>query len=89
MNSPAPRQSTDYRPIDCEFHDVLEAAATTRKVVDVVFHDHATGELTSRSARIVDLFSRSGEEFMTLDTGDTMRLDRIVSVDQVMPTDPP
>ncbi|WP_280155827.1 hypothetical protein [Piscinibacter sp. XHJ-5] len=69
-----------YNPISCDFHDVLEAAATTRKVVRVRFVDDA-GTLQHRSATIVDVFSRHGAEYLWISTGETLRLDRLIAVD--------
>ena len=69
-----------YIPVDCEFHDVLEAAATLRRVVAI---DHVENEGNRRvaDARIADLFARDGAEYMRLDDGSLIRLDRIVSID--------
>ena len=69
-----------YVPIDCEFHDVLEAAATLRRIVAI---DHLDDEGNRRvvDARIADLFARDGAEYMRLDDGSLIRLDRIVSID--------
>ena len=72
--------SRTYTPIDCEFHDVLEAAATLRRNVAI---DHLDDEGNRRvvDARIADLFARDGAEYMRLDDGSLIRLDRIVSID--------
>jgi len=69
-----------YRPISCDFHDILEAAATARKVVHVRFLDEQ-GSLQHRSASIVDIFSRDGAEYLCISTGETLRLDRLIAVD--------
>ena len=76
-----------YKPISCEFHDILEATATTRKVVDLQFVDDE-GTLQSRSARIVDVYSRDAAEYISLSSGETVRLDRLRAVDRVEPPDP-
>lgn len=69
-----------YVPIDCEFHDVLEAVATLRRVVAI---DHLDDEGNRRvvDARIADLFARDGAEYMRLDDGSLIRLDKLVSID--------
>jgi Rho-binding antiterminator len=69
----------DYQPISCEFHDVLEALATTRKVADVEYRD-ADGALRKCSAVIRDVYGRGGAEYLALSTGETLRLDEIVAV---------
>ena len=74
-----------YHPINCEFHDVLEATATQRRSVPIQYLD-AQGMAVDVHARIVDLGARAGAEYMQLDDGSTVRLDRIVSVDEVEAT---
>jgi len=69
-----------YRPISCDFHDILEATATRRARARIVFLDQDGGRQTVE-ARIVDLGTGLGGEYMTLQTGEMVRLDRIVSVD--------
>lgn len=69
-----------YRPINCEFHDVLESCATLRKTVHIesVLPD---GTRQSRHAVIADIFSKGGAEYLTLGDGASIRLDLLVSVD--------
>lgn len=71
-----------YSPVNCEFHDVLEHHATKRASVRVLFRDEA-GAQQERGAVITDVFARDGADFMSLDTGETVRLDRVVDVDGV------
>ena len=73
-------QPPSYSPINCEFHDVLETRATTRALTSVVFRNEA-GEVERRNAVISDVFARNGEEFLVLDSGDTVRLDRLLQID--------
>lgn len=71
-----------YVPIDCEFHDVLEATATTARRVAIEYLD-TSGQQQTVQARISDLQAHNGEEHMLLDDGSRIRLDAIVSVDGV------
>ncbi len=71
--------ATGYSPIDCDFHDILEAVATTRETIQVTFLD-AKGLPQQRSGRIVDIFSRGGAEFLSISTGETVRLDHLTLV---------
>ena len=71
--------SDDYVPIDCGFHDRLEDAAVRRREVSLeVVED---GDTRIISARIVDLFSRSGADWARIvEVGGeerVLRLDRI------------
>ncbi len=68
-----------YRPIDCGYHDHLLALATLRRACEVVYSD-GEGEPRTTEGRIVDVFSRGGAEFLTLDDGTEVRLDRLVRV---------
>jgi len=77
-----------YRPISCDFHDILEAAATLRRMVHVEFLGPAD-DTCQRHARIVDLVTRADGEYMQLDSGESIRFDRIVSVDGVRLADHP
>lgn len=83
MNNPVPENGgAAYRPVNCEFHDVLESAAVLHKEVPIVFQA-ADGATTTRMARIKDVYSKDGAEFITLDNGETIRLDALSSVDGV------
>ncbi len=72
--------TSTYHPISCEFHDLLEAAATTRKQTHIRFRDEE-GAVHSRGATITDVFARSGVEYLSMSTGETLRLDQLVAVD--------
>ena len=72
-------ERTPYIPIDCEYHDALEAFATTRERVTIAFRNDG-GETEQRDGTIVDVYARDGEEFLELDSGDRVRLDRLVDI---------
>lgn len=77
-----------YRPVSCDFHDVLEATATRRTRATIEFLD--PGDVPTRvSARIADVVTRSDGEYVVLASGDEIRLDRVVSVDGVRLADFP
>ena len=69
-----------YIPINCDFHDLLESLATTRKRVQIGFHD-AEGEVQHRTAIITDVFARKEAEYLSMSTGETLRLDWLLNVD--------
>lgn len=71
-----------YTPIDCSLHDRLEAIATLRRTVAIVVQD-ADGTRREIADRLVDVFARSGEEFVRTAGGEEIRLDRLESVDGV------
>ncbi|UNK48560.1 hypothetical protein MNR01_12470 [Lysobacter sp. S4-A87] len=73
-------ERTAYHPISCEFHDRLEDLATLRKPARINFRDE-NGADQHRDAVITDVFARSGEEYLSMSTGEIVRLDRLVDVD--------
>lgn len=70
---------TSYKPISCDFHDILEDAAVKRLLVDVVYQDDQDHESTVTS-KIKDITVEGQEEFLILNSGEKIRLDRLVSV---------
>jgi len=77
--------NTDYRPISCEFHDLLEALATTRKPAQIRFavDDESGHSERFLKAVIVDVYARDGVEYLETREGRLVRLDRLVEVDGV------
>lgn len=75
-----PDPSAPYTPINCEFHDVLEATATRRASTVIRFIDD-DGHAQVRDTRIVTLSARDGIEYVELGTGERVRLDRLVAID--------
>jgi Rho-binding antiterminator len=68
-----------YIPINCDFYDELEALATLKKPAEIVFITENEGKLTVKGV-ITDLFIRDKVEFMSLDNGLEIRLDKLLSV---------
>jgi Rho-binding antiterminator len=73
-------EQSHYRPINCEFHDLLEDLATLRRSARIGFLDES-GLAQHRDAVITDVFARDGAEYVSLGTGEILRLDRLVEVD--------
>jgi Rho-binding antiterminator len=71
-----------YVPINCEFHDVLEATAVGGRAAVIRYLDEEPS-LRIVEARIRDLYARNAMEYMQLDDGSAIRLDRVVSVNGV------
>lgn len=69
-----------YQPIDCHFHDRLEALATTKRRIEIIHDDGTTPDAVAEGV-IVDLWTApTKEEFLRLDEGTVIRLDRIIAV---------
>jgi Rho-binding antiterminator len=69
-----------YQPINCNYYDELEALATLRKKVVLEYYG-SSGEKQSVESRIVNLYTRTKEEFMELEDGIVFRLDRLIRAD--------
>ena len=74
--------SEQYQPISCDFHDRLEAHATTRKTALIVFRD-GDGQVRSVNAVVTDVYAQNGADYLTTSTGQTLRLDQLIEVDGV------
>ena len=69
----------NYHPVACSFYDVLQEAATKRIYSKIQYYTDIREFLTV-SAIIKDFHTKNGEEFIELSTGETIRLDRIVRI---------
>lgn len=74
------RESDVYRPVDCALHDELLARATLRRPVELGYLDERCEERTVRD-RIVDVFARDRAEFLKLENGLEIRLDKLTRID--------
>ena len=72
--------STDYRPINCSYYDELEAIATLRKRVQLIYESE-NEPVTLESVGILNLYAKEKEEFVVLTNRQTIRLDYLVEVD--------
>ena len=68
-----------YTPIACSFHDRLEDAAVRQRPVRLVWTD-PQGERVAETT-VADVFARGGADWVRLGTGETVRADRLVSLD--------
>lgn len=76
-----PRQASTmakpYQPIDCGVYDQLEVLAMRRTVCQIEYSG-TKGIRETIESPIVDVFAKSGEEFITLQDGQQIRLDRLL-----------
>lgn len=72
-----------YKPIDCGFHDLLEATITLRTYSHLQYFTDLW-EFTTVTALLKNLVSgREPDgltEYLVIDTGERIRLDRVVNV---------
>ncbi len=76
------KPNADYHPIACSFHDRLEDWAIRRTPVEIVWRDGEIQQITT--VCIADVFAQDGADHLRLDSGEVIRLDRLVSVNGVM-----
>jgi Rho-binding antiterminator len=75
-------KETDYKPIDCGDYDTMEVLAMRRKECVIEFIDEHQ-QSRSITSKIVDVFAKSGEEFLQLESGQLIRLDHLMVVDNL------
>jgi Rho-binding antiterminator len=73
----------NYIPINCNFYDELEAIATIGKKVGLVYQEN--GARIETRGVITDLYTTESVEYMKLDTGLVIRLDKLVEIDGKLP----
>jgi Rho-binding antiterminator len=73
-----------YRPIDCSFHDRLEAAAVKGRPARLVIRS-PDGSPVEVEDRIRTLEAREGVEYLLTEGGLRVRLDDLLSLDGVVP----
>ena len=72
--------SAPYNPIDCHFYDLLEAAATQRRRVELQYFNDLR-QLCLGAGIIETLFIHDKVEFMRLKSGEEIRLDHLIRLD--------
>jgi len=68
-----------YQPISCDYYDELEIVAMRQTIAKIVFRNEEDEEITI-STKIKTLQTRNSEEFLILENGEEIRLDRLVSM---------
>ncbi len=68
-----------YKSISCSYYDELLRLATRKQIVNIAYTN--ANKIQSINAVIVDVFTKEKEEFLTLNTGQMIRLDHLISVD--------
>lgn len=74
--------NNSYQPIDCNYYDRLEAWATMHTICQIKLRDEAGAE-QEISAKIEDIYALNKVEYMRLDNGLVIRLDSLVSVNNI------
>ena len=69
----------EYKPIACDYHSIIEHFTTIGEFCRIQYYTDIR-EFITVNAMIKDLYTKEGEEFMVLSTGETVRLDRLVRI---------
>jgi transcriptional antiterminator Rof (Rho-off) len=75
--------TTDYIPIDCDQHSLLEVLAMGRRSVRVE-HVSVDGQRRVDFGRVVDVKAHEGAEYLVIAVGSerrSLRLDRLEAID--------
>ncbi|MEP7128216.1 MAG: GNAT family N-acetyltransferase [Chitinophagales bacterium] len=75
-----------YSSIDCNYYDELEAMATLKKAVEIIYRNDIGVQI--RTTEVIKTFiTKNKEEFLQLENNLTIRLDKLISVDgQMLPS---
>jgi Rho-binding antiterminator len=69
-----------YTPINCEFLDRLEHWCVRKEHCEIVYRQGTFPRHLETAGIITDIYSRDKAEYLSLDNGEEIRLDKIVSV---------
>ena len=69
-----------YQAVSCSFYDELEALATLHRLCTIRYRTE-TSEVVGIESKIIDLYTANKSEFLKLQDGTEIRLDRLISVD--------
>jgi Rho-binding antiterminator len=78
-NYPEVLRMDEYTLVSCDFHDQLEAWATLRQICQIIYQNEAN-ETIGVQGRIVDVYAADKADFLKLDNGTIIRLDKVISV---------
>ncbi len=71
-----------YQPISCDFHSHLESFSTKKEKVRVVYLENGD-QVELKNCLITDLYTKNKEEFVELNNEKIIRLDHLVSVNDI------
>lgn len=74
------KEKSTYKPIACSFHDILLHHATLQDEVTLRYIENDKAKEVK--VRLLDVVTKSGEEFVILSNGERVRLDFVVSVNE-------
>lgn len=70
-----------YSPINCSFHDILLDRITRQKNCKIQFKNENT--IGTYNGLLIDVYSNKGEEYLVGENDFKIRLDKIISLDDI------
>lgn len=70
-----------YVPINCSYYDELEALATLKQAVEIVFRGPDGNSTQTTHGVILTFYIEAGVEYLRMKDGLAIRLDHLVQVD--------
>jgi Rho-binding antiterminator len=72
-----------YIPVPCQFYDVLESLAVKKTKSFIVYKDENIEKTVEDF--IIDFKTKNKEEFLILNNGTQIRLDKIIKINEMIP----
>ncbi|MFT5263236.1 MAG: Rho-binding antiterminator [Polaribacter sp.] len=74
------KEKTDYKPIDCNLYDEVVLLIMRKQKIKIDYQNEAGKDLEAETI-LKDVFAKEGEEFILLENGERVRLDRLSKID--------
>jgi Rho-binding antiterminator len=74
------KTTNKYQSISCSYYDQIEAYATKRTRCSILYQD---GSEKTADGIIVDIYSKESAEYLKVDDGTVIRLDHIISINDI------
>lgn len=71
-----------YKPISCASYDQLEELAVRKRLCDISYLEDNNIELSMKN-RIVNIITKNKEEFLILENGTHIRLDKVIRINDI------
>lgn len=72
-----------YKPISCTFYDLLLSKTTLKEEVNIVYLESANIFVDALNVVIKTIITKDKAEYLILDSGKTIRLDHIISLNNI------
>lgn len=73
-------KKTTYQPIDCNIYDELVLLIMRKQNIKLEFKN-TNDSSTEVETKLTNIYTKEGEEFITLESGQDIRLDKILKID--------